>query len=129
MGTRVLQAFTSPAAVFPLAPCHVHGHLPALRPWFRVWIPPLLGTLSSGSGLPAWPCAHISLRWHPWAPEQPLGDLLQQRPAIQGRREGAGRLSSLPPGYQRSFCSRQASEHEQIVPPGAPLQPPLWLWP
>lgn len=129
MGTRVLQAFTSPAAVFPLAPCHVHGHLPALRPWLCVWIPPLLGTLSGGSGLPAWPCAHISPRWHPWAPEQPLGDLLLQQPAIQGRREDGGWLSSHPPGYQRSFCSGQASERGQMVPPGAPLQPSLWLWP
>lgn len=43
LGTWVPRAFASLCCV-PLAPCHVHRHLPTLCPSPCVCIPPLLGT-------------------------------------------------------------------------------------
>lgn len=76
MDTRVPQAFASPAAVFPLAPCHVHGHLPASvrgsvcasLPFWELRV----GVRSASLAL----CPHQS-QVAPFGPRTASGDLLE----------------------------------------------------
>lgn len=77
--------------------------------------PSPLGNSVWGSGLPAWPCAHVSPRWPP-SPRAALGRLavagsLPSPPPGQGR----GQLSFLTPGDQRPLYSRQASGPPRLL--------------